>query len=1538
LILGLLAAPGLRGAPGDTDDDGLPDTTEDANGNLIKDASETDFQDADTDDDGQNDGEETAAGTNPLNDQSVQWKSLASWRFADGTFNGLAGQTPLAQTRVTLATGYEDQGANFPKTNQPVQLQYKGIEGNARANVSLKRGSIRFRLRTFWFSNNPINDYDAGGGNIYTYAGSGPGEWITLVQASNFALRIDPDGTNIVLTSETLAGGTMTNIYAEILVESDNARPSKTTPGRSFWHDVLLTYSPEGTSITFEAGAFANRLTGPGIAALPNLSQRNATLNFGSAADGTGSINSTMDDIATFNAVGVQGTNAWRMSAAAGTAPPSLNLMWVSATNLLSDIQRREAGGGTWSWLEPAFGTNYSDKAVDIGKRYEYEVNTGYAAPSGIEEKIGQYVTAAVAGEAIESRGKLILLVDETMATPIQADLNLFITNLVGDGWQILRKDVPRHINDYSLSTSYLTNHYNITNHIAPFIRSNYTQFTTNIKYIVIVGHVTVPYTGTFADDGHYSPGGAHGAHQGAWSADNYYGDVDGNWTDALTITGSSYAFNKNYPNDGRFDQDYIPANGSGEKKLEIPVARIDFSRLANFSDSEAVLLGKYFKKNGDYRNGARTFLPQAMAAEYSPFPTIIPQQTATELVSKSAPLAQTQIGDVFTSTASFLFGVQSGPGFFDRINDAFANMHTTQDFANGTTTTNCAFYYLRGSYFPDWNTENNLLRGLLGTANGGLGAVATFRAKSWRGDGLAVGLSIGNEMRTVVNEVAVNGWIFSSRYIQFLGDATLRYPVLPPPVAVTRSITNNKVALHWAAPAGLTPLYHVYRSAEGILGEFTRLTPEPITATSYIDATPTVPSSLYMIRALQPVTTGGGTFTNISQGIFFGASIDADACCILDQTINEDGTTGAISFSIGSADGQPGLSVTAASTDNAVLPPGNIVISGSGPVRGVTATPAAQESGAATVIIRTQWDADTNYQTFLLTVNAVNDAPSFTKGANLTVAMQAGPKIVSNWATALSAGPANEAGQALSFELENDKPFLFSTQPEIDPTGELSYAPAQHQRGTANLTVRLRDDGGTANSGQDLSAGQAFTITLGQAADSDGDGLPNDFEDAYSLNPSNATDAGTDWDGDGFSALEELWSATNPQNSRSAMRVTDVAVDGSGASLSINSAFGRAYSIEANDAFPSGGWGSLASGLIGNGGALNQADAGAASQPRRVYRIATSNGGGTEVVSEFAGFQRITLQGASDTQLAMPFPRPAAELGAVSAVSGNIVTLRGPAAWTANQWVYSSPTRTNTHYLLIRSGNREGDFYTITSNDTSRVFLDLQGENLSGVVVGNLAAIVPYWTLGTIFPGGQGVHSAPAPGNRRTELLIPDLTGNGINLSAARTYYFWNGAWRQVGQGTTIKNDDVILPDMYFWVRHNLASNTELIAKGGVLHEKWRFLVRRSPSIKQDNLFALPRPAPVTLADSGLISSGAFRASAGPGSRIDELLVFDNSTVSKNKSAAGTYYYWNNAWRKVGAGAADKGADVVFNPGQGVILRAGTNVSSVTWTNAPTY
>jgi len=112
------------------------------------------------------------------------------------------------------------------------------------------------------------------------------------------------------------------------------------------------------------------------------------------------------------------------------------------------------------------------------------------------------------------------------------------------------------------------------------------------------------------------------------------------------------------------------------------------------------------------------------------------------------------------------------------------------------------------------------------------------------------------------------------------------------------------------------------------------------------------------------------------------------------------------------------------------------------------------------------------------ITVIPVNDVPSFANAGHQRVNMNA-PAQSLNWASNISAGPANESSQTLAFLVANDNAALFSAPPVIAPDGTLTYTPAANAYGTANVRVRLQDNGGTANGGVDTSAEIVFALVV---------------------------------------------------------------------------------------------------------------------------------------------------------------------------------------------------------------------------------------------------------------------------------------------------------------------------------------------------------------------------------------------------------------------------------------------------------------------------
>ncbi|MFO0043467.1 MAG: tandem-95 repeat protein, partial [Pseudomonadota bacterium] len=203
--------------------------------------------------------------------------------------------------------------------------------------------------------------------------------------------------------------------------------------------------------------------------------------------------------------------------------------------------------------------------------------------------------------------------------------------------------------------------------------------------------------------------------------------------------------------------------------------------------------------------------------------------------------------------------------------------------------------------------------------------------------------------------------------------------------------------------------------------------------------------------------------------------------------TILEDQSTSALAVTVGDVETAAGsLVVTATSGNTSVIPNAGIVLGGSGASRTVTVTPAANANGGPVTITLTVTDAGSasTSASFDVTVTPVNDAPGFVVGPNRNEAPGTGLRTVPNWATAISAGPANEALQTVDFEeSEASDPANVVTNVEVEANGTLRYV-LTGASGMATINLQLRDNGGTANGGIDVSPVATFTIMVEAGAD----------------------------------------------------------------------------------------------------------------------------------------------------------------------------------------------------------------------------------------------------------------------------------------------------------------------------------------------------------------------------------------------------------------------------------------------------------------------
>jgi len=90
---------------------------------------------------------------------------------------------------------------------------------------------------------------------------------------------------------------------------------------------------------------------------------------------------------------------------------------------------------------------------------------------------------------------------------------------------------------------------------------------------------------------------------------------------------------------------------------------------------------------------------------------------------------------------------------------------------------------------------------------------------------------------------------------------------VLKPPSGLNAVKAGTTAQLSWAAAESGTQ-YYVYRGPSQS-GPFARISPSPVTGTSFTDNAPPSKEKSYMVRAIKGVTVGTGSYTNISQGAF---------------------------------------------------------------------------------------------------------------------------------------------------------------------------------------------------------------------------------------------------------------------------------------------------------------------------------------------------------------------------------------------------------------------------------------------------------------------------------------------------------------------------------------------------------------------------------------------------------------------------------------------------------------------------------------------
>ena len=543
-----------------------------------------------------------------------------------------------------------------------------------------------------------------------------------------------------------------------------------------------------------------------------------------------------------------------QISATVQNNPTSITLNWEAVNSSLGyNIFRRDQGGGTWGNAVASVAadvTQYEDNNVIAGQSYEYRIEADRTGAGTPTTGIG-YVNSAIELPVVEQRGMLALIVDSTHKSMLEPHIDTLMMDLIGDGWEVSLNYIDR--------TDAVTD-------VKALLLNIYAS-SPNLKSAYLLGDVPVPYSGNIVPDGHSNN------HRGAWSADPYYADMDGNWTDTLVNVMIGPARIHNVPGDGKFDQSFFPSS------LELQIGRVDLANMPAFSAPEEELLVQYLQKAHRFKHQVITAETQAIIDDnfgsFSEGFAANGWRNFSALVGNSNVMA----GDYLSSMDgdSYLWSYGCGGGSYTSAN----GIGNTGNFASQSPAG--IFTMLFGSYFGDWDVSNNFLRAPL-ASNGTQLTNCWAGRPNWyfqhMGMGAPIGFSTITSMNNRFGQFDPLGFGGNMVHMALMGDPSLRMHIVSPPTQLQAQIVNDSdVEFSWTASSDNNVLgYYLYR-ADNRHGPYTRIHLDSLTGTTHLDPCLEAATYYYMLRALKLEQSPSGSYYNLSQGIF--TEIDVNINCI---------------------------------------------------------------------------------------------------------------------------------------------------------------------------------------------------------------------------------------------------------------------------------------------------------------------------------------------------------------------------------------------------------------------------------------------------------------------------------------------------------------------------------------------------------------------------------------------------------------------------------------------------------------------------------
>ena len=746
-------------------------------------------------------------------------------------FEGAEGGDWRTEGSVESADGVAGKGLLIRQPGAGVQLDLSG----PTAHSLLQHGSIRFRFRPEWAS------------------GKGPGHWASFVSTGvwtpdpptigYWALGINPTGDQVVFSGQAVGRGM---VYLSVPVQFQ----------AGMWYDLLLTYSPTSSRLFVDG-----RELGPGNGVVIYPSEevlREHGLKLGNNHSGQQPIAGTIDQFEIHSSPlsdFVQRREKLAITAESLDSPRGVSLSWPKFADHPLGVKRRLIGSPKWTDLAVVSKTTqFIDRSRDLlpGARYEYQV--------------GDKRLAVIVGTAppIERRGRVLLVVANNLVAALKEELARLQNDLEGDGWEVVIESVERH------DSRFRSRYQNRLQETRARIHAFYRAAPQVPCVALLIGNVTIPYSGFRAEDMHTTRGDDH---RGAWPCDAYYGDVDGLWTDEMVDhSNRTHIENSNRPGDGKFDQDNLPS------PLEIAIGRIDFSGMpsiggdsfpGNPSDPlelELAMTRRYLEKVHRFRFGELSFQRRAVYVNH--LPRFIwgnmdhnAFRTGNALFgdSNSAILEE----DCFLLANPVLWGFMGGYGGQSSVaSGRYQTVHMNQLGAGPRA----AFLMFFSSWAADWNLPDALLKSTLLGDRAGLVSMSSLHGQ-WQLSSLAVGEPLATAYLETASEMERGRPV--SRSLGMLGDITLRMDVIPPVEELSAVKKQGGVELTWQRGESVDGFlgFYVYRRRSGEKS-FDRISGEkPLSKAGFHDSNGIIASDTYMIRAVAVQRTPAGKYINLSQG-----------------------------------------------------------------------------------------------------------------------------------------------------------------------------------------------------------------------------------------------------------------------------------------------------------------------------------------------------------------------------------------------------------------------------------------------------------------------------------------------------------------------------------------------------------------------------------------------------------------------------------------------------------------------------------------------